>query len=166
MIPLWATNLPWPEIQAAAATHRVSPLLVAAVVQQESHGEGRAPRYERGFRWVVKPAEFARDLGMSVETETILQMMSWGPMQIMGGTARDRGFKGFIVDLVQPSVGIHWGTLHLSLLLKQYVDTAKTLAAYNAGSPRLAPEGGGKYENQAYVDKVMGYLAELKAGTH
>jgi hypothetical protein len=98
------------------------------------------------------PADFTAEVG-SRNTEWIGQQASWGPLQIMGGVARELGFKGDFTELCGPE-GLLYGAKHLRNLYKRFFESHGlngVIAAYNAGSPRLV---GGKFENQVYVDKV------------
>ena len=95
--------------------------------------------------------------------------MSWGPMQIMGATARWLGFKGtFLSELIEPEVGIEYGCKYLANLKRRFSGNSKNncnqvddiaifcdkkISAYNAGSPRKKADG--TYVNQKYVDKVL-----------
>src|SRR5687768_1415710 len=153
MIPDWAMKLPLNLIYTKSAECRLNAYIVAAIVYTESSGDTKRPRYEPGYSYLVDPAAHARSRRISVETETVLQQMSWGLMQIMGATARDLGFTGDIPDLVNAPVGLHWGCKFLKVLHERYNGRwLDVIAAYNAGSPRR--EDNGDYENQGYVDKV------------
>jgi len=161
MIPMWATRLPWREIRQAADYHNLSPFLVAAMVMTESGGNTFSTRYEPGYKWVTPNAtEHARRLGITIETEHFMQMTSWGLCQVMGATARDLGFTGNIVELVNPSLGLEYGCLYLKSKLQHGVPTEAALAAYNAGSARKNKDG--TFQNQNYVDKVIKYIKELE----
>lgn len=74
-----------------------------------------------------------------------------GLMQLMPGTAGDLGVQ----DSFDPEQNIDGGVRYLAQQLKRFGgDTAKALAAYNAG-PGGVPKSG-PLPNQGYVDKVMG----------
>jgi soluble lytic murein transglycosylase-like protein len=80
---------------------------------------------------------------------------SWGLMQLLLSTAR--GVLGqpdlTTTQLINPRVNIEAGTRFLSQLWTRFGNMRDTIAAYNAGSPRIDPNTG-KYVNQDYVDKV------------
>lgn len=144
-----------PEILAAvqeaalAATLPIS--IVRGIVCQESAGNPEATRYEPEFYKTYIADKFPGEHGRAT---------SYGLMQIMGQTARERGFKGDFAELLHPQVGLYWGCRHLFILKIRYFNRhgwAGVIAAYNAGSPRKA---GGKYSNQGYVDKVLKYASE------
>lgn len=81
---------------------------------------------------------------------------SWGPMQILGTTARDRGFTGAFSDLLIPEVGIHYGVLHLAWLISRYgFDFPAVISAYNRG--HADPVRGA-----AYVAGVRDWITKLQ----
>ena len=130
--------------------------LIRAIVLTESGGKSSVARYEAQYIYTFRIPFFATKCGISQDTETQLQKMSWGPMQVMGGLARQLGFDGFLPDLCKPDVGIYYGCKYLKSLKSRYSLDEDTIAAYNAGSPRRKADGG--YVNQDYVNKVKGNL--------
>lgn len=158
MMPAWAMTLPWPEITAAAEKNKIPPVLVAAIVMVESSGQPHAMRFEPHFRWLKDPKYYAGRLGITVETETALQKMSFGLMQIMGGTARGLGFDGYLTELTNPRENLKWGCQYLAQHFARY-PWHEAIAAYNAGSPRYED---GRLVNVAYVDKVLKRVNDLK----
>lgn len=159
MIPLWLFSLPLDEINTAAGKHGLEAQLVAAIVMVESGGRAWATRYEPGFRYLHNPAAWASSLGITHESEVQLQMTSFGLMQVMGGTARDCGFRGYLPEIARAEIGLDLGCKYLKRLAQRYETMEEIVAAYNAGSVRKTP--GGMFENQGYVDKVFGYYREL-----
>ncbi len=143
------------QIQAAAARYGLEPLLVAAIVQTESSGNTWATRYEPDFLKRYVEAAPQRFGGVSVQTERMCRATSFGPMQIMGQVARERGFTGiFLTELCDPETGLEYGCRHLAALRDRYLaqwGLDGVIAAYNAGSPRTV---GGQFVNQDYVDQV------------
>lgn len=135
----------------AANEHGIDPRLILAICIVESGNRGNVARYESHYKWTFMPAEHAKRLGITEPTEYQLQKFSWGPMQIMGATARELGYNGFLPELCVPQVGILWGCIYLKKLLAKHGDVQDAVAAYNAGHPK---KFGGKYINQVYVDKV------------
>ena len=86
-------------------------------------------------------------------------------MQVMGATARELGFKGWLGQLLCPDEGLLCGVKYLHKQFKRFGSRGlpAVIAAYNAGSPRT--EKSGAFKNQAYVDKVMTqYQRLLDAG--
>lgn len=159
LLPLWITALPWDHIREAAEEHNVPVKLVAAIVQAESSGDSSAVRHEPNYKWHFSPRIFAENFGITVETETQLQSMSWGLMQVMGGTARELGHKGPLTDLTNPDIGLKYGCLYVKKMAQKYSSKDDIIAAYNAGS--VVKTKGGMYMNQLYVDKVSRYLRDL-----
>lgn len=119
---------------------------VMAVCMVESSLNQWAYRYEPGYKWLV-----GQDLSAS---ERNGQMISWGLMQVMGGVAREHGFTGYFPALCDPMTGLRYGMLHLKKFWAKYQNWPDVLASYNAGRPVRID---GKYQNQAYVDKVLKY---------
>lgn len=161
MTPGWAVGFPWPSIKAAATKWSLDPLLVAAFIGTESGGLASRTRYEKGFRWLVEPAKFAANLGITEETEVIAQAHSYGLMQVMGGTARGLGYSGFLVDLCQVDLGLLWGCNYLSHCMARWPVLEEAISAYNAGSPRDQNKDG-QLDNHSYVAAVLGRLEELR----
>lgn len=145
-------------ITEAARRHGLPESLVAAVVDVESGGDAWAIRHEQGFydRYVKDDASVRAVRPCSLDTERRARAMSWGLMQVMGSTARGLGFDGpFLSRLTDPATGIDYGCRLLARLRSR--DFAKhgwpgVVAAYNAGSVRLDPQG--RFVNQSYVDKI------------
>jgi len=160
-LPSWAVHFPFEEIHEAAATFGVDPSLVAAIVQTESAGNPLVLRAEPDFAYLKTPARFAERLGISKETEIACQKISWGLMQIMGGTARDLGFEGHLTELIFPASNLYWGCKYLGTRVKKYKSLATAIAAYNSGTPVMVP-GTMTFKNQKYVDKVLSFFEELK----
>ncbi len=160
-LPLWAAALPWDLIRRVAARHALDPLLVAAMIQVESGGQEAATRYEPGYRWLSEPERWARELGISKDTEVIAQAHSYGLLQIMGGTARGLGYTGYCAALIGEELGLEWGCRYLARCFDRFHSSELAIAAYNAGSPRDVAPKDGRIDNQAYVDKVLARLADL-----
>lgn len=138
-------------IQEAALAATLPISIVRGIVCQESAGNPDATRYEPEFykRYIADkwPGEHER-------------ATSYGLMQIMLQTARERGFKGDFHELLTPAVGLYWGCRQLSVMKERHFKRGgweAVIAAYNAGSPR---KNGDKWVNQPYVDGVLRYAAE------
>lgn len=117
-------------------------------------------RKEPVNRWVVGVRAYAEKHGITALTEQTLQEMSWGPMHVMGSTARDLGFEGMLTELTTPRLAIRYGIAHLKKQLERYGTETDAVAAYNAGSVRKTP--GGHYENQEHVNRFAAHLRELR----
>lgn len=162
MNPRDALSLLWSEIHRAAEPRNLDTYLLAAIVFQESAGRPFVTRYEPAFRWLDKPEKYARALGVTTETETVHQKTSWGLCQVMGATARSEGFLGHLPELCAVPVNLDYGARVLAgKIWETGNDIPAAIAAYNAGAPRLAPDG--SFKNQKYVDSVLEHWAELKA---
>lgn len=159
-LPLWAADFPWVEIHEAAGEYGVEPSLIAAIIQTESSGNPLMLRAEPKYEYLVTPARFAERLGITKETEIACQKLSWGHMQLMGGTARELGFEGHLCQLLFPSYNINYGTMYFASRLKKYKFMRLAIATYNSGSPVYNPDG--ELKNQKYVDKVLQFFEELK----
>jgi len=87
---------------------------------------------------------------------------SYGPMQVQDTTAAMHG----ITDpktLVIPSIGIRIGTFELARLLRLFPgDTARAVAAYNAGAGNSGRNAAGRFVNQSYVDAVLSFWSRFK----
>lgn len=159
-MPPWGLKLPWDIIEQQASTFDISPTLVAATIMTESTGIPKAARLEPGWPFYFKPKEMAFSLGITEETEKSFQRHSWGLMQVMGEVARELGFRGFLPDLCEADVGILYGCKKIAQLSRKYQIQDDVIAGYNWGTPEKTPDG--SYWNQSYVDKVNGFLYELK----
>jgi hypothetical protein len=151
--------------------------LVCAIIEVESAGDPNAWRAEPTYRWLVNaesgrpfrtlseaeqnseapPDDFPACPGIyeSRATEWWGQQSSWGAMQVIGGVAREHGFRRAFPSLCDPYTGVRYGCLHLSALRDRFFAEhgwRGVAAAYNAGSPRL--DDSGRYVNAGYVAKV------------
>jgi len=131
------------QIVDSAARHRISPYLVAAVINAES----------------------------SWGPERVSAAGAKGLMQVMPQTARDLAAskrvdrRKFSPDkLLDPAINIEYGTAYLRYLVDRYHEVEMALAAYNAGLTRVdewAKKGKDIRstiefpETKAYVLKVM-----------
>jgi len=145
-----------PIIKALAAQHDVPWELIAAVCQTESSMDPWAVRYEPSYKYLVGIQE------KLTATERMQQMTSWGPMQVMGGVAREHGYHGWLTRLCDPAVGINYGILHLRRYFTKHGKWPDAIASYNAGAPRKNTDG--TYWNQNYVDKVLRAWQEYEPG--
>lgn len=137
------------------ARFRVEPKVVAALITVESEWNPWAVRYEPGFYYTLDIKKYAEKVRITQATELQGQKTSWGLMQIMGGTARWLGYADALTKLVDPQTNLLWGIKYFVRKTEIYSDVRDQVAAYNAGSARKDPFTG-QYQNQAYVDKVMG----------
>lgn len=136
------------------------PDLVIAISGVESNWNTMAMRYEPKWKYFYRPEVYAKKLYITQDTEKQLQMFSYGICQIMGSVARELGFDGPLPQLLVPEFGIEFSVKKIIALRKKYPDLGDIISSYNQGSPRKNPDG--SYVNQAYVDKVMKNLMQLK----
>jgi hypothetical protein len=155
----WIARLPLDVIYDVASEQSIPWPLLAAIVQTESGGNKNAARFEPDYKYLVVPDKYAREQGISQLTELMFQKTSWGLAQIMGGVAREHGFQGSLIELVEPELNLTLACKHIQKLSNRWKDRADFIAAYNAGSPVKQLDG--KYKNQQYVDKVLNYMAAL-----
>ena len=162
-------------IVAASVRHAIPVHLIAALCAKESSFDPRAwnpePRYRylwdcaagKPFRKLtpeenaseIPPRDFTK-IGGPLDQEWWGQQASWGLMQVMGGNAREHGFRGvFFTELCDPATGIEYGCRYFARLLARNT-VEEAVSAYNWGHP--SPEN---YED--YVHPVMRYAAGYKA---
>lgn len=147
-------------ILKAAEKHNLDADLLLAIAHVESGTNAWKVRFEPGWKYLLTPRDYASRLLISVETETVCQSMSWGPLQIMGTVARELGFQDDLTQLVNPEIAVELSCRKLTKLFQKYGNQADVVASWNAGSPRRTP--GGMYVNETYVDKVFDKLRLLK----
>ncbi len=147
-------------VETAAVKNGVDPDLAMAIASVESSWDAWAVRFEPNWKYFKTPEVYAKDLHITVETETALQACSYGLMQIMGSVARELGFTKSLLQLADPFIAADFSTRKLATLVKKHPTELDAIAAYNAGKPRLTEAG--KYVNQGYVDKVTKVLGELR----
>ena len=141
--------------RAKAQKYGLDPLLVMAVILQESSGRPHVDRYEPAFF-----KQYIAPMALKDGDDAIGRATSWGLMQVMGQVARELGYKGKFDGLYDPETGIEYGCKKLAKCVKRYPgDINSAIAAYNAGSARIIK---GVFVNQGYVDSVNKHIAELK----
>lgn len=155
-------KLPVATIIMIAAQYNLDPKLLTAIILVESGGNRFAVRYQPNYRHLCKVGAFSKDLGIKYLTEKTFQKTSHGLMQIMGGTARYLGFKGYPAQLYEPENNIRYGAKLLWELKKRYADPRDIVASYNAGQAKKTKTG--QYINQGYVNKVYRKLELLQKG--
>ena len=148
-------------IHTFAKRYDVNPQLVAGIVWVESSGNPNAFRFEPKFYDKVKALP---QLGgyipknCTLESEQILRSSSFGLMQIMGETARIRGYRGeFLTGLLDPMTNIDMGVQLFAELMKATDDPRVALFKYNAGA-------GAKYPGVKAGDYPSKVLAAIDQG--
>jgi soluble lytic murein transglycosylase-like protein len=113
----------------AAVRHGLAPALVCAMIEQESNFDPWAYRYEQGFYY-----KYVVPLHLST-TESMARSTSWGLLQVMGQSARELGFKGWLTKLCDPETGIEIGCQWFKVkLAKAAGDLNKALLYWNGSS--------------------------------
>lgn len=141
-------------IVSTARGAQVPPELVLGIIEAESGGDPRAARINSTYPYTMMQAK--RPAMCSVDVERIFQKTAWGLMQVMGATARELGFDGWLSELVVPETNVRLGIEFLGRKMSQHLERdgiEGVVAAYNGGAPRRRPDG--KFVNQTYVDRVM-----------
>lgn len=134
------------------------PAIVLGLIATESAGNPDALRFEPTYPYTHDVPRFAQIHGWTSETEKTLQMFSYGLMQLMLATARERGFNFHPRLLLQPKTNITWGCHFLYSLFRRYQNWMDAISAYNYGHPAKKMLTG-KYKNQEYVDRVYFHAA-------
>jgi soluble lytic murein transglycosylase-like protein len=147
------------EINYAADTWKIDPLLIAAIILQESAGKPHALRFEPRWSLYKDPELFAKKNCTTVATEKASQAFSYGLFQVMGCVARERGFQGAYAELYDVRTNIFFGCAQLKFLFDRHKTEIDVISAYNAGTPRRRPDG--TFVNQEYVDGVYKYKRQV-----
>lgn len=151
-------------VRRYARNYNLNPELVAGMIYVESKGNPTAHRWEpRFFDLYIKnkknlPGYFPWSI--DDETERHGRACSWGLLQIMGETAREKGFvRESLVDLCDPEINLDLGCSIIAGLINKYDgDTERALFAYNAGE-------GTAYERKPddYPSRVFKAIEDGKA---
>lgn len=149
-------------IQSRAKDLNLDSKLLEAIVLVESNYNPTVVRFEEGWPYLEDPKKYASYNRISHATEMVLQRMSWGLGQIMGGAVRSLGYAGPLTTLIDPENNVYWFSLFFKIRCDKYERLEDKIAAYNAGTPRKKD---GVYTNQGYVDKVLKALATLETDT-
>jgi soluble lytic murein transglycosylase-like protein len=145
-------------IREQARRHGLDPILVAAVICQESGGRETAIRVERGF-WkryyegimrLIRSTPSTRDNHWAQYPD--LFACSYGLMQVLYPVALELGLVlDFPTDLCKPERGIQAGCMKLQQCFKQANQSQRqALLRYNGGG------------DPAYPDKIARWAADLK----
>jgi soluble lytic murein transglycosylase-like protein len=147
-----------------ALNFRLDANLVRAIVEVESGGNPWKNRYESTWpqAYLITPRDYANKLIISLATETVNQMTSWGLMQLIGSVSRERGFQLDLPMLCQPDIGLFYGCKQLRWLADRIGDDESHLIASYNGGLKIARTAGGMFANEIYVDKVSAVLRKLR----
>lgn len=156
----WLKKIRFDLIRPIEKNYNLPKNVLPAIIMKESSWNDNVVRYEPHYAWVCDVKGFAKRINSSEPTEQIMQMTSWGLCQVMGAVAREYNYQGWLTDLLKPELNIRYGALHLKqLLTRNPAGITDAISSYNQGSPRKDPKG--KYLNQAYVDSVLAFKAEI-----
>jgi len=147
-------------ISVKALSYGLDPDLVQSIAKTESSFNPWCVRFEPKWMYYYNPVNYAKKLGISLDTEKNLQSISFGLMQVMGAVCRELGFDEELIRLCDPELGVQYGCLKLVDLKKRYTDEKDIISAYNAGT---AYKINGVYRNSEYVDKVSEVLLKLRS---
>lgn len=149
-------------ITKIAVDHGIDPSLALAIADHESNGIKQfSARFEPKYKWLFNPDRFASKYVISLETEQMLQRFSYGPMQVMGATARWLGFEDPLPALIYVENSVKYGIMYLKKMLEKYPKELDAIAAYNRG--HVAKLENGFYKNQPYVDAVKKKLDKIRS---
>jgi soluble lytic murein transglycosylase-like protein len=148
-------------IRQVAIKEGVKADLFQAICTHESAMNPFAMRFEPGWKYFYFARETASKLGITEQTENVLQASSHGLCQIMGSVMRELGYLRPLTEVYSdPSLPLIYGAKHLKKYGEKYKTEAEVISAYNAGTPAKTP--GGLFVNQKYVDAVSLHLHELR----
>ena len=158
----------WPLIQEVAAKHSFDPILIEAMVVQESSGNTDAFRFEPDFwnRYMKGKPEHVGKNPRRVSS-------SYGLMQVMYQVAIERGFPASLApeSLFIPELGLEWGCKHLSYLrawtstlaVDEATRKLAMIAAYNGGKGGNDPTKYSPLRNAKYAREVLAKASILAA---
>lgn len=148
-------------IKAECALQNVNDTdLFCAIVNQESAWNPNAVRYENNFMYFWEPNKHAALEKISIETETILQKISFGLCQVMGANLRWLGYDKPLMTSLDPKTNIELGVQFFKKRCDIYKEIKDKISSYNSGKPKKRE--GGTYINQGYVDSVYAFYQGLK----
>jgi soluble lytic murein transglycosylase-like protein len=132
--------------KAAAAALGLDPILVCAVVEQESGWNQWALRFEPAFK-----VRYVDLLGITDQTEAFARAFSWGLMQTMLESVREIGYTAPAAQLCNPSTGLEWGCRLLARKMAlTHGDVPAGLQFWNGGG------------NPQYAAQVMARMANYR----
>lgn len=148
------------DIIIKASKYQIDPVIVAAIIFQESGGKLDAREYSNGYRYLYKPDFFAKKYNIPLETEMEAQRVSYGLMQIKCSTSRYLGFSGKCQNLYNAQMNMEYGVRYLAYLKDRFELDLNMISAYNQGYPLKLSNG--KFRNYRYVDSVMSLHRRFK----
>jgi len=138
------------QITNLAIKNGLDPLILAGIIAVESGGYRHAIRYESGFyeRYCTEEKQ-PQLIGYvppsricSEETERRLRAFSYGLFQVMGQTARENGYQGYLTNLIdKPEDNIIIGVkIFKRFYQENNQDLQKTLLRWNGGEDPAYPQ--------------------------
>lgn len=152
-------------INGAAREFQISPTLIAGVILKESGGVQYATRFEKGFYHTHLENALVGDLIgylppenlCTLQTERILRATSFGVMQVLGETMRERTFRGLLPEFYDPALNIRWGTEFLAHLIKVNKNVREALLDWNGGGDPNYPAAVMKFVEDGEATKVLSW---------
>lgn len=120
-----------------AARHSLDPALICAIVEHESSWNLWAIRFEPAFfAKYVAPLFTNNKIEPPTNSEAYSRAFSWGLMQVMGQSARERGFSAqFLSELCDPVAGLEAGCdLFAHKLAVAGANAERALQLWNGGA--------------------------------
>ena len=120
-----------------AARHSLDPALICAIVEHESSWNLWAIRFEPAFfAKYVAPLFTNNKIEPPTNSEAYSRALSWGLMQVMGQSARERGFSAqFLSELCDPAAGLEAGCdLFAHKLAVAGANAERALQLWNGGA--------------------------------
>lgn len=120
-----------------AARHNLDPALICAIIEQESAWNPWAIRFEpQFFAKYIGPLFTNNKIDPPTNTEAYSRAYSWGLMQVMGQSARERGYDGeFLSALCDAATGLEAGcNLFAHKLAAAQGKVARALDLWNGGA--------------------------------
>lgn len=151
----------WEEyITRAAANFAIDPALLASIIAIESRGDPFVQRYEPYWKYFYHPEAYARQLGITEETERRLQMFSYGLCQVIGSVLREHGWTSHLGKCLDAQINVAYGAMVLHGHITRNTTIEAAISSYNQGSAIV--NNSGEFRNQRYVDDVMHIFNQLK----
>ena len=140
--PPWWARLWYPLryasiVRGHAASYRLDPALVAAVIEHES--------------------KFNADARSSTGAIGLMQLQ---PATAKGIALRTGGSKFVVSDLYDPEINVRYGAWYLRHLLDKYHDERTALAAYNAGQENV--DRWRREHEQVQFPETRAYVARVE----
>lgn len=137
--------------------------IILGIIKTESSFNPLACRFEKDYKWLKNPIKFAKELGITADTEIVFQKTSWGLMQVMGAVYRELGYTGYLNALsTDIERQVRYGIRHFHRLFVHYGDLYRAILGYNRGfgvkqdDVKLA-----LLDENSYLNKVLRHSKEF-----